>query len=632
MFFNNTYSLRKSKKTLGQAWTFYRKKRDTLNSNDLLQFENSILALQAAIEGKDRDAADRLSKQLETFCELHFQKPWWKSILDIGAALVFALLIAVIVRQSWFELYEIPTGSMRPTFREQDHLTVTKTAFGINVPLETEHFYFDPNLVQRTSVIIFSGDQLPVIDTDSTFMGIFPYTKRFIKRMIGKPGDILYFYGGKIWGIDKDGNFISELAYSKWMDKLEHIPFLNFDGVVNVPSPNQIVFDQMHLPLARIQLSKIDNGQGEIFNGKEWIADKPAEAIKPHDHPVTYSDFWGFGNFAMARLWTREQLQAEGIQDVPVDKNAVFYLELKHHPSVSYPKPQLYYTGGLTGITMGSERTFLPVQKKQLEALRDNLYTARFVIKDRGAIRYSLEEPTQFYNSPAMPDIPNATYEFYHGKAWKVGWGGYLIELPADHPLYNPSFELFQKLFNFGINWDTVVAPHSKSPKAMPSRYAYFRDGDLYLMGGKIYDKDDQILKDFVAKEKEKATQSTSARPYIPFIDAGPPMKEGKIDVEFIRHFGVKVPDHQYLVLGDNHAMSGDSRIFGFVPEANLQGAPSLIIWPPGPRWGFPFQKPYPLLVLPRLIVWAIALTIGIIWYVIHRRNSKIVIPVRNKS
>ena len=69
--------------------------------------------------------------------------------------------------------------------------------------------------------------------------------------------------------------------------------------------------------------------------------------------------------------------------------------------------------------------------------------------------------------------------------------------------------------------------------------------------------------------------------------------------------------------------MSLDSRVFGFVPQQNLQGAPSLIIWPPGDRWGPPEQKPYPIFTLPRLIVWTFVGIITLIWYFFHRRSLR---------
>lgn len=116
---------------------------------------------------------------------------------------------------------------------------------------------------------------------------------------------------------------------------------------------------------------------------------------------------------------------------------------------------------------------------------------------------------------------------------------------------------------------------------------------------------------------------SSREKPYIAFKDNEPPLKDGQYDAEFIRTFGVTVPNRHYLVLGDNHAMSADSRVFGFVPEENLQGAPSLILWPPGERWGFPLQKPYPILNLPRMIVWSIVGICALVWYLIYRRNLR---------
>ena len=65
--------------------------------------------------------------------------------------------------------------------------------------------------------------------------------------------------------------------------------------------------------------------------------------------------------------------------------------------------------------------------------------------------------------------------------------------------------------------------------------------------------------------------------------------------------------------------MSSDSRVFGPIPEDNLQGTPSIILWPPGERWGAPNQKPYPLFTVTRLIVWGIVASILLAWYFLQR-------------
>ena len=190
---------------LKSVFSWYKKKGSSLSLGELSVLENSMIGLDKALLQNDRETASPLAEQLSQFADTHCQKSAFQYVKELVFALVFALVIATLVRQSWFEPYEIPTGSMRPTFREQDHLTVTKTAFGINFPLETKHLYFDPALVQRSSVLIFSGDGMALSDVDTTYFGIFPYKKRFIKRCIGKPGDSLYFYGGRPYGVDKEG-------------------------------------------------------------------------------------------------------------------------------------------------------------------------------------------------------------------------------------------------------------------------------------------------------------------------------------------------------------------------------------------------------------------------------------------
>ena len=170
----------------------------------------------------------------------------------------------------------------------------------------------------------------------------------------------------------------------------------------------------------------------------------------------------------------------------------------------------------------------------------------------------------------------------------------------------------------------TIFEPIAANSILYPSRYAYFRDGDLYALGAPLLKKENRYLKDFNIRESKREKQSSKDKPYVAFKDYGPPLKDdGSVDKEFLSTFGLKIPEGYYLVLGDNHAMSADSRVFGFVPAANLQGAPDLIVWPPGKRWGPPPQKPYPWFNVPRTIVWSILGVIALIWYVIHRRNLK---------
>lgn len=611
------YSLGHSKKALRWGYYCYQNKSDALSPSELKQLENCLQELDQAILDKDRQKSDQLARQLENFGEKHFHKNAWDYTKEIVSALLIALVIAILVRQMWFELYEIPTGSMRPTFKEQDHLTVSKTAFGINFPLKTDHLYFDPELVQRTGIVIWSGDGVDLPDVDTTYFGILPYKKRFVKRLIGKPGDSLYFYGGKIYGIDQAGNPLQEFLTAPWLEKIEYIPFITFQGMPKSPNPGQILFNQMNMPIGKLSFNSSGKMQAEVFNGKEWkpenLKEKNAQQIE------SYTDFMGMGNFAMARLLTRKELEKfdqYGIKDL---EEGVLYLQLNHHPNLTSPAPTFPYEGGGRNVLITPLTTIIPLQQSHLDAIMQQMYTARFIVKDGVAQRYSAENRGISRDSPAFPAIPDGRYEFYYGKAYQIGWGAIAYLLAFDHPLYQTSPAHVQKLFNLGIEFNKLFEPRQANQFFQPHRYAYFRDGDLYLMGGPVIKKDDPTMKKFLERELKREQTATTQKPYIAFQDRGAPLVDGRYDADFIRSVGVKIPEKHYLVLGDNHAMSADSRVFGFVPQENLEGVPSWIIWPPGERWGAPAQKPYALFPLPRLIIWGIvALLLGI-WYSIHR-------------
>jgi signal peptidase I len=619
------YSLNKSRKILKWCYSWYKKRGKTLPPQMLQTFERDLEACDHALLAGDALQASNLAEALEAFTQKNFKRTFLEYLLELGVALGLALVIACLVRMMWFEPYEIPTGSMRPTFKEQDHLTVTKTAFGINFPFETKHLYFDPHLIHRTGIVVFSADGIPIIDPDTTYFGLFPYKKRLIKRLIGKPGDSLYFYGGKIYGVDREGKPIEELLNSPWLKKIEYIPFLSFEGELSSPNRTAIQFEQMHQPIARlVQNADATKLVGEIFNGTEWVKDQPTALRTPHDTIKTYGDFLGMRNFAIARLLTKQELNHFEDGDKSNVGDGVLYLQLMHSPNLLYPKPLFHQQNVRFGVSLIPYTTLIPFDSKHLKALMDNMYTARFVVKNEYAKRYSVDRETYTtYNSPRFPGIPDGTYEFYYGKAFQIGWGGTAWELPKDHPLYSLDPANIQRLFNLGVDMNTLVDPTPNNLIYLPHRYAYFRDGDLYLLGAPVIQKDDPILIAFNSREEKKQKQSSNSRPYIAFKDFGPPLKDGKYDVGLIRALGITIPQKSYIVLGDNHAMSADSRVFGLVPENNLQGAPSLILWPPGPRWGFPAQKSYPIFVLPRLIVWGVVALIALISYIVHRRNLK---------
>ena len=615
-----TYSLSKSRTLLKWGCNRYQKKKNSLTPLQKSSLEALLEKLDHAVLQGNREEASQLAQELEIIGKEPLKKSPFEYVIEFVTVVLVAVLIATLLRQMVFEAYEIPTGSMRPTFREQDNVLVSKTTFGINMPFATDHLYFDPNLVQRSGIVIFSGDEIDLPDTDSHYLWVFPYKKRYIKRCMGKPGDTLYFYGGQIYGMNDKGEELSELRNSPWIRELTYIPYFYQEGLVSRPKKNEFLFSQMHEAIGRMIILPTGQVLGEIFNGTEWVKDDPQAARKNHESLKTYSDFWGIRNFAASRLLTKEQVADQKDLDTKDIGEGLLYLELRHTPTMTYPDTLFQQSSLGVKPVVGAYTTTIPLTEKHIDALMNSMYTARFVVRNGRAARYNYET-TQFGpDSPSMPGIPDGTYEFYNGIASKIGFASLSSELPKDHPLYSRDPHHVQTLYNLGIEMSTLYEPKANNLLAYPARYAYFRDGSLYTLGAAIFSKGDPILEAFQERERSREEKASSSKPYIAFKDYGAPLKDdGTLNKDFLKVFGLKIPEGHYLTLGDNHAMSADSRIFGFVPQANLQGAPSLIVWPPGSRWGCPPQKPYPWFNFPRTIVWGLLALIGLIWFAIHR-------------
>ncbi len=613
------YTLNKMKRVLRQHYRLYRKKSKALDPASKERLQSHLTSLQTAILQKDAAIAAQIGEQLSKTARRLMPRTAWDKMRDFVGAIAFALLVAVAIRTMWFEPYTIPTGSMRPTLKEGDFLVVSKTDYGINVPLRPAHFYFDPTLVQRGGIFVFSGENMDIADGDTTYFYLFPGKKLFVKRLIGKPGDILYFYGGQIYGINAQGKEITALRNPDWMQSLEHIPFIRFDGKVETSGLKQGIFKdatfyQMNIPVAKLSLNQI----GAVISG-EMLA-RPGKGSL-----ANYSDLWGFKNYAMARLLTPEQAEKfypGSTQDIG---KGILFLDLTHHPNFRNGS-MIRDENNRLRPDFGTHASLMALTQEHVKKIFRHLTTCRFVMEKGVAYRYgmNIKNPASLPYLPHLPDIPDGTYEIQNGKAYKVLWGGVTSELSADHPLYRNDPERVQLLYNLGIEFVNFYNP-SESRRIHPSRYAYFRNHDLYLLGSPIVLSADPEMTLFLKKEYQKQSMSTSVRPYFPFDDAGPPMtSDGKIDADFIRKFGLVIPDKMYLALGDNHAMSADSRMFGFVPEENIRGGPSFLFWPPGSRVGRLAQPPFPHLTFPNLFVVGGAIAIGLgASYYLRRRLQK---------
>ena len=113
-----------------------------------------------------------------------------ESILDTIKTIIYAILIAIIIRTFLFEPFKIPSGSMYPTLHVGDYLFVSKYTYGyskhsfpFSLPLFEGRIWADQP--QRGDVVVFKFPQDNKTD--------------FIKRIIGLPGDKIKMHDGILY-------------------------------------------------------------------------------------------------------------------------------------------------------------------------------------------------------------------------------------------------------------------------------------------------------------------------------------------------------------------------------------------------------------------------------------------------
>lgn len=128
---------------------------------------------------KERDPKTNLPKYIKT------DREW-------GDTFFIAFLLASIVMYCFLQAFKIPSGSMRNTLIEGDHLFVNKMAYGIRVPF-TDKKILKFKDIKRGDIVVF---RFPSDDPDEFQCGGNQYGKDFVKRVIGVGGEKIEIRNG----------------------------------------------------------------------------------------------------------------------------------------------------------------------------------------------------------------------------------------------------------------------------------------------------------------------------------------------------------------------------------------------------------------------------------------------------
>ena len=117
-----------------------------------------------------------------------------ESLVDTIKTIIYAVLIAMVIRTFMFEPFKIPSGSMYSTLHVGDFLFVSKYTYGyskyslpFSLPLFEGRIWADAPA--RGDVVVFCNPQDNKTD--------------FIKRVIGLPGDKIKLENGRLYINDK---------------------------------------------------------------------------------------------------------------------------------------------------------------------------------------------------------------------------------------------------------------------------------------------------------------------------------------------------------------------------------------------------------------------------------------------
>ena len=159
--------------------------------NDLAEMENLVFSSQETFLGRVSklsqakeimEKEDDLLKAAKGFMRLDLLIPN-RTIREWTEALIFAVVVATIVRTYFFAPFQIPSGSMLPTIQIGDHIFASMYTYSSPIPFTDIKLFKKP--VKRGDIVIFPYPQDPSID--------------YIKRAVGLPGETLEIRNDRVF-------------------------------------------------------------------------------------------------------------------------------------------------------------------------------------------------------------------------------------------------------------------------------------------------------------------------------------------------------------------------------------------------------------------------------------------------
>ena len=223
--------------------------------------------------------------------------------IEVVKTVVYALLIALVVRVIVFQPVTIPSASMEPNLYEGDYVYVSKYDYGWSkhsIPLSPPlwHGRIFEHQAKRGDIIVFKLPRDPKID--------------YIKRLIGLPGDRIQMKNDQLYINDKPVPHVSA-------------------GVVQEDVGEGMV--------RRVERLKETNPEGRTYMTNDWGPNQPLDNTDVYVVPEGYYFF--MGDNRDNSLDSRVSPEADGVGFVPAENlvGRARMVLLSWHPGASIFKP-----------------------------------------------------------------------------------------------------------------------------------------------------------------------------------------------------------------------------------------------------------------------------------------------------
>ena len=184
----------------------------------------------------------------ESKLALEMAAPAGYAMSEMLESVIYAFLVAIVIRIFFFQTFWIPSGSMEPTLFEQDRIVANKLLYRLREPDRGEVVIFrvfQPGLIENGTFRSSGTGKLTLVEAQENIAGrqANPFMKEndepsevyvvrpqdYIKRVVGLPGETIEIIDRVIY---IDGAPVEELFDTR-MPNYEHY------GPVNIP-PGEI--------------------------------------------------------------------------------------------------------------------------------------------------------------------------------------------------------------------------------------------------------------------------------------------------------------------------------------------------------------------------------------------------------